>query len=117
MVEIAYRKALASVQAGHQVMIFVHSRSDTARTAAAVAELARNDNCELYFSRCADNPGYDVIKQKVARCRNRELQDLFGHGFGIHHAGMLRSDRALVEKAFAEGFINVLVCTATLAWG
>ncbi|KAH8857458.1 Activating signal cointegrator 1 complex subunit 3 [Schistosoma japonicum] len=30
---------------------------------------------------------------------------------------MLRVDRSLVEKLFAEGYIRVLVCTATLAWG
>ncbi len=35
----------------------------------------------------------------------------------MHHAGMLRSDRNMVEKYFSKGFIKVLVCTATLAWG
>uniref|UniRef100_T1PKB2 Sec63 Brl domain protein n=1 Tax=Musca domestica TaxID=7370 RepID=T1PKB2_MUSDO len=35
----------------------------------------------------------------------------------MHHAGMLRTDRQLVEKYFGEGHIKVLVCTATLAWG
>lgn len=35
----------------------------------------------------------------------------------MHHAGMLRTDRTLVEKYFSDGFIKVLVCTATLAWG
>lgn len=30
---------------------------------------------------------------------------------------MLRSDRNLVEKYFREGYIKVLVCTSTLAWG
>jgi len=38
-------------------------------------------------------------------------------GFGIHHAGMLRSDRSLCEKLFMAGHIRVLICTATLAWG
>ena len=36
---------------------------------------------------------------------------------GIHHAGMLRSDRNLVERLFGEGLLKVLCCTATLAWG
>lgn len=49
--------------------------------------------------------------------RNRQLQELFDSGFAIHHAGMLRSDRNLVERLFREGHIRVLVCTATLAWG
>jgi replicative superfamily II helicase len=30
---------------------------------------------------------------------------------------MLRQDRNMVEKYFLKGFIKVLVCTATLAWG
>ena len=42
---------------------------------------------------------------------------MFPDGFGIHHAGMLRQDRSLVEQLFSKGFIKVLVCTATLAWG
>ena len=38
-------------------------------------------------------------------------------GIGIHHAGMLRSDRNLMERNFSKGRIKVLCCTATLAWG
>ncbi len=47
----------------------------------------------------------------------REVQELFESGIGIHHAGMLRSDRNLVERLFGEGLLKVLCCTATLAWG
>lgn len=46
-----------------------------------------------------------------------ELRELFECGMGIHHAGMLRSDRTLVENMFSQGVIKVLFCTATLAWG
>lgn len=42
---------------------------------------------------------------------------MFPEGFGIHHAGMLRSDRSLMESMFSKGHLKVLVCTATLAWG
>ena len=47
----------------------------------------------------------------------RELQELFPHGIGMHHAGMLRSDRNLMERLFAQGILKVLCTTATLAWG
>ena len=53
----------------------------------------------------------------MSRSRNRQIRELFSSGFSTHHAGMLRSDRNLVEKLFAEGLIRCLVCTATLAWG
>lgn len=42
---------------------------------------------------------------------------MFPEGFGIHHAGMLRSDRSLMESMFSKGHVKVLLCTATLAWG
>lgn len=51
------------------------------------------------------------------KSRNKQLKELFPDGFGIHHAGMLRQDRNLVERYFAAGHIKCLVCTATLAWG
>ena len=54
---------------------------------------------------------------QVSKSRNKPLRDLFHDGFSIHHAGMLRQDRNLVERLFSEGLIKVLVCTATLAWG
>lgn len=39
------------------------------------------------------------------------------YGIGIHHAGLSKDDRTLVEDLFAAGHIKVLVSTATLAWG
>ncbi|NWU99063.1 ASCC3 protein, partial [Upupa epops] len=54
---------------------------------------------------------------QVQRSRNKQLRELFPDGFSIHHAGMLRQDRTLVENLFSKGYIKVLVCTATLAWG
>lgn len=38
-------------------------------------------------------------------------------GVGFHHAGMLRKDRNIVEKLFADGYIRILCATSTLAWG
>ena len=54
---------------------------------------------------------------QVEKSRNKQLRDLFADGFSIHHAGMLRADRNLVERLFLDGLVKVLVCTATLAWG
>lgn len=57
------------------------------------------------------------MQKDVARSRNGQVKQLFKSGFGIHHAGMLRSDRNLTERLFSEGHVKVLCCTATLAWG
>lgn len=43
-------------------------------------------------------------------CRqNLELKDLLPYGFAIHHAGMTRVDRTLVEDLFADRHIQVSV--------
>ncbi|KAK2570728.1 Activating signal cointegrator 1 complex subunit 3 [Acropora cervicornis] len=73
-----------------------------------------HDMDTVCYEKVLDNvqQGHQVMKSK-----NKQLRELFSDGFGIHHAGMLRQDRNIVEKLFAKGFIRVLVCTATLAWG
>lgn len=54
---------------------------------------------------------------QIQRSRNKQMKEMFPEGFGIHHAGMLRSDRSMMESMFSKGHLKVLVCTATLAWG
>ena len=63
------------------------------------------------------SPFLSSLNLQVSKSRNKQLRDLFHDGFSIHHAGMLRQDRNLVERLFSEGLIKVMVCTATLAWG
>ena len=52
---------------------------------------------------------YGLIAREAKKSRNRELTELFESGFGVHHAGMMRSDRNLTERLFAEGVLRVLV--------
>merc|ERR1712194_671066 len=37
--------------------------------------------------------GLEDVSQVEKKSRNRQVQQMFTHGFGIHHAGMLRADR------------------------
>ena len=116
MDEICYEKIVEFVKNGHQVMIFVHARNATVNTAMVMKEKAQqNGETELFTAEESAQLG--SAKSAVEKSRNRQLKELFHAGFGIHHAGMLRSDRNLVEKYFGAGHIKVLVCTATLAWG
>lgn len=59
----------------------------------------------------------EVLRSEAEQVKNQELKDLLPYGFAIHHAGMTRVDRTLVEDLFADRHIQVLVSTATLAWG
>ncbi|KAF8128252.1 hypothetical protein EV363DRAFT_1510619 [Boletus edulis] len=58
-----------------------------------------------------------ILQEEVGNIKDNNLRDLLPFGFAIHHAGMSREDRILVEELFADGSVQVLVCTAMLAWG
>ncbi|KAI0234175.1 putative steryl acetyl hydrolase mug81 [Massospora cicadina] len=113
-----FEKVAALLKDGHQVMVFVHTRKETGRTAKTLLELAREDASASLFAPPEDAlPVHARYARDVARSRNAELRTLFTYGLGIHHAGMLRPDRTLTERMFAGGALRVLCCTATLAWG
>lgn len=114
--EICYKKVVASLRQGHQVMVFVHSRKDTVKTAQKLVDLARMSE-DVEFFRNDEHAQFSLVKKEVVKSRNKDLVELFEYGFGVHHAGMLRVDRGLTERLFREKLLKVLVCTATLAWG
>uniref|UniRef100_A0A0E0KAG9 RNA helicase n=1 Tax=Oryza punctata TaxID=4537 RepID=A0A0E0KAG9_ORYPU len=113
---LCYEKVVESIKQGHQALVFVHTRKDTGKTARTLIDLAAKAG-ELELFSCADHPQYALIKKDVSKAKSREVAEFFESGFGIHNAGMIRSDRSLMERLFADGLLKVLVCTATLAWG
>lgn len=50
----------------------------------------------------------EVLQTEAEGCLDNALKDLLPFGFAIHHAGMARTDRALVEDLFADGHVQVL---------
>ncbi|XP_071112657.1 activating signal cointegrator 1 complex subunit 3-like [Haliotis cracherodii] len=113
---VCYDKVVAQIKAGYQVMVFVHARNETVRTAMMLRDYSKNRGHSQLFLADQDR-SYGEAQKNLLRSRNKQLKDLFPDGFSMHHAGMLRQDRNLVERYFSDGHIKVLVCTATLAWG
>lgn len=116
MDKICYNQVLKYVgELQKQVMIFVHARNATQRVASKLREMIQiNNKTEMFQPDIAEFPEFP---KELLRAKNSLLRDLFAIGFGIHHAGMIRADRLLVERLFRQGVLKVLVCTATLAWG
>jgi antiviral helicase SLH1 len=94
---------------GHQVMVFVHARKETVKTATTIREMCRAEGSEdLLLAGREDKDGIvNGFKRDLASSRNKELKELFESGLGIHHAGMLRSDRTLSERMFETGVTKV----------
>lgn len=85
-----------------QVLVFVHSRSRTFKIALF---LSQNTPVEQV-----------TIPASSARLKG-DLQSLASKSVGVHHAGLSREDRLIMEEMFRDGHLRVLVCTSTLAWG
>lgn len=114
--QAAFEKLKGMLECGNQVMLFVNSRKDTIKTARTYLQMAQDQQCQDLFD-CQAAEGFATAIRDLKNSKGRELREIVPKGFGIHHAGMPRSDRNRVERLFAQGHINVLCCTATLAWG
>ncbi|XP_057777180.1 DExH-box ATP-dependent RNA helicase DExH12-like [Salvia miltiorrhiza] len=115
MNDVCYEKVI-SVAGKHQVLIFVHSRKETTKTARAIRDTAlANDTLSKFLKE--DSASREILQSHTELVKSSDLKDLLPYGFAIHNAGMVRADRQIVEELFADGHVQVLVSTATLAWG
>ncbi|KAM0787951.1 hypothetical protein ACM66B_006155 [Microbotryomycetes sp. NB124-2] len=114
--QAAFDKVAELLRAGHQVMVFVHARKETVKTAQMLREKAQEEGI-LDLLDPSGEDAFGNFKADLWASRNREMKELAIQGFGIHHAGMLRSDRNITERMFEANVTKVLCCTATLAWG
>lgn len=115
MNDVCYEKVIG-VAGKHQVLVFVHSRKETTKTARAIRDTAlANDTLSKFLKE--DSASREILQSHTELVKSSDLKDLLPYGFAIHHAGMVRADRQIVEELFADGHVQVLVSTATLAWG
>jgi antiviral helicase SLH1 len=103
---VTYEKVSELVKQGHQVMVFVHSRKETVKAAQALKDSATIDGTLDDYS-CEEHPQWSLFRRSIGESRNKEMKQLFDQGFGIHHAGMLRSDRNMMERMFEARAIKV----------
>ena len=116
MNDVCYNKVLEHVGANKQMLIFVHSRKETAKTAKYIRDKALEMETIGQILK-SDAATREVLTEEANSVTDRDLKDIMPYGFGIHHAGMSRTDRNSVEELFHDKYLQVLVCTATLAWG
>ena len=111
--DLCYELVRENVKKHKQVMVFVHSRKETLGTANIFIEKIKEHKDENYFKPYEKSEH----REKIKKIRNKALQNIIPFSIGIHNAGLLRKDRNVIEKLFLDGYLRVLVTTATLAWG
>lgn len=94
-------------------MIFVASRRQTRLTALDLISHAAGEENPKLFLHCSE----DFIDAVAETLNDKVLAHTITFGIGLHHAGLTSRDRETVEKLYLEGQIQVLIATATLAWG
>jgi activating signal cointegrator complex subunit 3 len=95
------------------VIIFVASRRQTRLTALDLINYAAGDQNPSVFLGCSDEYAHSI----ASSLHDASLRHTISYGIGLHHAGLSSHDREKVENMFLNGDIQVLVATATLAWG
>lgn len=105
------------IEEGGQALVFVNSRRASEQVAEALVptvrallspedrERARHWTSELGHASDEDTQGM------------RRLSGLLPHGVGFHNASLTNPERRVVEQAFRERTLKVLVATPTLAAG
>eukprot|EP00768_Dysnectes_brevis_P004185 gnl/Dysnectes_brevis/2987_a3680_779.p1 GENE.gnl/Dysnectes_brevis/2987_a3680_779~~gnl/Dysnectes_brevis/2987_a3680_779.p1 ORF type:complete len:2302 (-),score=441.14 gnl/Dysnectes_brevis/2987_a3680_779:144-6620(-) len=89
-------------------IVFVSSRRQTRLTARALIAHASSDPM-------FGDPTFMQLEEGMPS--DEDCRFCLSRGVGIHHAGMPKTDRSLIEAMFRDGRLKVLVATSTLAWG
>ena len=95
------------------VLIFVSSRRQTRITALDLLQyLASEDNPKQWL-----NMEDEEMERIISTIKDQNLKLTLAFGVGIHHAGLVERDRRTVEELYVNMKIQVLIATATVAWG
>lgn len=95
------------------VIVFVASRRQTRLTAKDLINFCGMEDNPRRFLRMDE----EDLQLNLARVKDDALKEAINFGIGLHHAGLVESDRQLSEELFLNNKIQILVATSTLAWG
>ena len=101
-----------TIVSGGQVLVFVNSRSRAVSLAEKVAKKVKplpGHGIDEYID--------SILKSSEASKLNEKLAKLFNYGVSFHHAGLSYNQRKIIENAFRNNILKVIVATPTLAAG
>lgn len=96
------------------VIVFVASRRQTRLTAKDLINFCGMEEDPRRFLHFDSE---DDLQHTLSAVKDAALRESLSFGIGLHHAGLVESDRTLSEQLFAANKIQILVATSTLAWG
>lgn len=98
-----------------QALFFLSSRRNAEAAAERVAEKMNPTQGERQALRKLSNEALNALSHPTKQCRR--LASCIAKGTAFHHAGLVASQRRLIEDSFRAGTIKILAATPTLAFG
>ncbi|PIN99635.1 hypothetical protein COT72_05140 [archaeon CG10_big_fil_rev_8_21_14_0_10_43_11] len=98
---------------GKQSLVFVSSRR-SAETFAQKIKLILSEEQSKKLAALSQRV-QNVLEKPTSQCE--KLATFVKNGVAFHHAGLLNEQRTLLENAFRDGTLSVIVATPTLAMG
>ena len=104
--------ALDTIKIGKQALIFVNTKKSAEKSAEDISKRIKTTNEHL--SRISE----EVLNSNQKPPSQRERAAMFiKKGVAFHHAGLTSKQRESIEENFRNGFIKIICCTPTLAFG
>lgn len=79
MESVCYDKCIEQLKQGYQVMVFVHARNATVRTATVLREMAQQKQ-QLALFAPENNSDLGLAQRAISHSRNKQLNELFQYG-------------------------------------
>ncbi len=98
-----------------QILIFSPTRRSSVYTANKLSLIVKNYLSSEDFRRLREISS--IIRREEGDKVTRRLAECLESGLAFHHAGLSARSRTLIEEAFRENIIKVIVATPTLAAG
>lgn len=104
-----------TIEQNKQALVFVSSRRNAEAAAEQFGRIILENNKEDESLEKIAQKAQGSLEKSSKQCRR--LAKCIKMGTAFHHAGLLYSQRKLVEDSFKAGKIKIIVATPTLAWG
>ena len=105
------------INASWQILIFRRSRQLSQKTAERIAEMMNRTRLHELFPE-ARNVSKELLESvEEISPLTESLANVLKYGVAFHHAGLTREERKIVESAFKNRKIGVIVATPTLGAG
>jgi helicase len=101
--------ALDTIRKNKQALIFVPSRASTEKTAEDISSKTK-----MFLPKLSQQI-LKAVSSPTKQCRR--LSHCVRKGIAFHHAGLVGSQKRLIEEEFKKGNIKIICCTPTLAFG